>query len=159
MVFVQRTVIIHQDDVVVGLQAPVLESIVQDDDIGFGKGIVAAGRVFVGLERFGMQQVVAAFHAVAVYGDGDSGEFLLDLQGLVAEHRGTTLAGYLLEAVALAPVAAGQDRNLLQPPLLALLRVRGLPGAAGGDVADADGGSVYLKRLPDSPVIQGMPKF
>ena len=166
MVFVQRTVIIHQDDVVVGLQAPVLESIVQDDDIGFGKGIVAAGRVFVGLERFGMQQVVAAFHAVAVYGDGDSGEFLLDLQGFVAEHRGTSLAGNLLEAVALAPVAAGQDRNLLQPPLLALLqgpqdhlRMRSLAGTTCGDVADADGGSVYLKRLPDSPVIQGMPKF
>ena len=113
-----------------------------------------------------MQQVVAAFHAVAVYGDGDSGEFFFDLQGLVAEHRGTTLAGNLLEAVALAPMAAGQDRNLLQPPLLALLqgpqdhlRMRSLAGTTCRDVSDADGGSVYLKRLPDSPVIQGMPKF
>jgi len=94
------------------------------------------------------------------------GNFFFDLQGLVAEHRGTTLAGYLLEAVAFAPVAAGQDRNLLQPPLLALLqgpqdhlRMRSLAGTTCRDVADADGGSVYLKRLPDSPVIQGMPKF
>ena len=143
-----------------------LESIVQDDDIGFGNGIVAAGRVFVGLERFGMQQVVAAFHAVAIYGDGDSGEFFFDLQGFVAEHRGTTLAGNLLEAVAFTAMAAGQDRNLLQPPLLALLQgpqdhlcMRSLAGPTCRDVPDADGGCVYLKGLPDPLVIQGMPKF
>ena len=92
---------------------------------------------------------MAAFHPVLVHGDGHDGELLRDLQRLVAVQERGPVAAHLLEALGLPLVAAGEDGDVGIGPVVAAekhpedhLRVRGLAGAAHGDVAHADGGNI-----------------
>ena len=59
-----------------------------------------------------MAKEIASFDTVFVDGYGDDGEFLLDLQRLIARETGTAIGDNLLEATAFTLVATGQDGDI-----------------------------------------------
>ena len=152
LVLLHGPVEVHQDDVDVGFEPAVLEGVVQDDQVGLRDGLVqAVPRFLRGLEFLGMGEETAAFHAVLVHGDGHGGELLRNLQRLVAEQERRSVAAHLLEALRLPLVAAGEDGDVGVGPVVAAekhpqdhLRMRGLAGAAHGDVSHTDGGDIRL---------------
>ena len=86
---------VHQHHVQRGLQAAVLEGIVQDDAGGFGG------------------ELLAAVHAVFVHGDGYLRELVGNLHGFVAVEGGGAVGRNGLEALELAFVAPGEHGGLL----------------------------------------------
>ena len=161
-VLLHGTVIVDEDDVHIRAEPPVLERVVQDDDIGLGDVLVQGfPGLLGGLEFLRMREEPAPFHPVLVHGDGHGRELLRDLQRFVAELEGRSLAAHLLEALGLALVPPGEDGDVGIGPFVTLeevpedhLRVRGLSGAAHGDVAHADGGNVGLVRLFPALVVK-----
>ena len=133
---------VHQHHVQRGLQAAVLEGIVQDDAGGFGG------------------ELLAAVHAVFVHGDGYLRELVGNLHGFVAVEGGGAVGRKQLEAFELAFVAAREHGGLLtggeeQPQKQ--LHMRRFARAANGDVAHANGGDRGGKTFFPAFVVQQMP--
>ena len=143
-------VVVYQYDVHRGGQFPVLEGVVQDNQMG----------VLL------FYQFLAAPDAVFVHGYRDRREFVGHLGGLVSVHEGGTVSGNQLKSFAMPLVASGQDGNVAESPVVALqelpqnhFRMRSLSGAAYCDVSNTDGGNIGLADLLDlfvvSEVAQG----
>ena len=164
-VLVDRTVVVYEDDVDSCPELPVLEGIVQEDDIRLGNIFVHAfAGLLAGLQFIRTGQETAAFNAVGIDSDSHDGKLLGYLQGLVAEKGGGTAAVHLLETLALALVAAGQDGDVAVCPAVARqersenhLRVRSFPRPTDRHVTDADGRYPGLGGLFPAVVIHPVP--
>ena len=95
-----EAVVVGKQDVEARFDVAVLESIVEENDVGVARG----------LER---QQLAYAMAAVGVHGDDGFGKFLLHLPGLIANlaHRGSGHSQP--EAAALAFIAAAEHSNAM----------------------------------------------
>ena len=161
-VLVQRTIIVHKDYIVSGLQFPVLESVVEDDKLRRLQILVGAFAGLLGrLDKVRMAKETAALDTVLVHRHRDGRELLLDLYRLVAVKGGAGAADDLLEALAPALVAARQHGDVAETPVVAALqhaqehlRVRGLSRPPDGDVAYADGRHFGLPGLADESFVE-----
>ena len=139
-----------------------MESVVKDYDLRRLNLLVSALAGFLGsLEQIRMAKEVAALDAVLVHSHRDCGELFLDLHGLVAVNGGAGAAHDLLEALALALVAAREHRDVAEAPVVAALkgaekhlRMRSLAGAADSDVAYADGGDFGFAGLTEEAFVE-----
>ena len=96
--------IIGQDYAKVGLEAPVLVGVIEDD--GLGTGEIRVGAMLECLRFLRVCEDGAAFQAVLVNGDRNLGETTLEKQGLVAAEISGGSGEDLLEALAAALVAS-----------------------------------------------------
>ena len=140
-VFVDRVVVVHQDDVDPRFDVAVLEGVVQNDEVDFGMGFA---------------QPFDPFDAPFADGDGNVGVLEFDLFGFVADFlEGAGHCGEQ-EAFGLPFVAAREDGDaeLAGEQLDEEFGVGGLAGAADGDVPHADDGDVEFAALQHAPVEQ-----
>lgn len=166
-VLVGRAVVIHQDYIEISPEGPVLESVVQDYQVGrryLGVGAVAC--TFLRLEFLRMAEYVASLDPVPVHCHSDGRELLLDLQGFIPIFLDGAIPLDYLEPLGVALVPPGQYGDIAVGPVVALQEgpedhfgVRGLAGTAGGDVAYADRRDFTGSDLEYTVVVQGMPQF
>ena len=166
-VLVSRAVVIYQDYIEISPEGPVLESVVQDYQLGrryLGVGAVAC--TFLRLEFLRMAEYVASLDPVPVHCHRDGRELLLDLQGFIPIFPDGAFPLDYLEPLGVALVPPGQYGDIAVCPVVALQEgpedhfgVRCLAGTAGGDVAYADRRDFTGSDLEYTVVVQGMPQF
>jgi hypothetical protein len=132
-------VVVDEDDILARFDIPVLESIVQHDD----------------LRRFGQGgQPFDTPHPVGIAGDEDIGKLAVNLQRLVSQLGSGGGGGGKHESGTLALVAPAEacHSEFFPQGVDEQFRVRRLAGAADGDVADAEDGYFETTGFEDSRI-------
>ena len=167
LILVGRAVVVHQNDVEVRPQRPVLERVVQNDQIrrrDRRAGTFAGPPL--GLQLLRMAENVASLDPLTVHGHGDAGKLSLYLERFVAIFLDLPVLLDQLEAAAVALVSPRQDSDVAERPVIAPqqgaqdhLGVRSLACAARRDVADADGRYLTGADFEDAVVVASVPQL
>ena len=142
-----QPVVVYEQYIDARLHIPVLESVVEQDDIN----------VF---DVFPAGQLVDAVCAFPIHGHRDIGELGLHLVGFVTDAPDRRLLSGQYKSVALAFVAPAQYRHLrpvFQKPY-EVFHVGCLAGTADGDVADRDDRNGKRPALQDTHVEEQVPE-
>ena len=164
VVLMDRAVVVDEDDVDRGAEPAVLEGVVQDNQFGLGKGRFRPFR-----RPAAFRELPAAFHPVFVHGYMDGRKFLGNLERFVPVGTRRPVPRHCLEAARTTLVSPREHGQIGVCPFVALeqgpenhLRVGRFSGAAGRDVADADGrnggGIGFFPAFVEQQVPQGEDK-
>ena len=134
--------VVDEQDVDAGFHLPVLEGVVEEDDIDIGVLAVVLG------------QTADAIGAAMVDGDSHLRELLLHLERFVADvaHLRGVVGDDKTAGLALVATTQHGKAQVILQQAYEVFHVGRLAGAANGDVADGDDGRLERAALPQPRV-------